>query len=121
MKLWSHEAAQRLVHEDSEDGRRAREILSNRYGNAAILILPLKDGSFAILGIDRQLLEVAEEAPSADTLRRLSTESEKRTRDAVKMLAREPNDREYARHLKGVRHAEDAPKAPRRETVVLDW
>lgn len=79
-KLWSHRAAQGGGAADPIP-RDEQEALSRRYGNGALIVLPLSSGRLAIFGNDRQLVDILEygeltqaglEAISAEAATRLS-------------------------------------------------
>lgn len=78
-KLWSHTVAQNPAETDP----RELEALSRRYGNATLLLLPLRDGSFALFGNDRQLIALYDSLPDAETFRATSLAAEARLHTKV--------------------------------------
>lgn len=91
MKLWSHSLAQQIVHMPSEEGMQARELLTRRYSSAALIVLPLSGGGFAIFDRGSQLLATAEPTDLPKALRQLSKEEEERSsaRRAAEQARRE--------------------------------
>ncbi len=68
-----------------------QEALSRRYGEGALIVLPLKSGRLAIFGSDRQLISIQE--PTADVLfddllRKYSAEGEAAFRERRKRETR---------------------------------
>lgn len=122
-KLWSHRVAQqslakhyhpienRLEANPAADGEPKDgfphpgelEALNGRYGKAALLILPLKEGRFALFGIDRQLICIMDEL-DADEIRAhsLAHSQRKGGRDHVVESLRfgEPSPATLARDLR---------------------
>lgn len=110
-KLWSHKVAQDPAPEPVD-----LEILRKRFGNSIVIILPLSDGTLAVLGADRQPHAILAEAPSLEDLTRLSAELESKLRSRPSVLRAEgkfygePADGVLARDLKRARdRVENAP------------
>jgi hypothetical protein len=53
-KLWSHSIAQQPTAASADE----LDALSRRYSQAAVIVLPLASGNFAVFGNDRQLISI---------------------------------------------------------------
>lgn len=64
-----------------------QEAQSVRYGSGTIIVVPLRSGRFAAFGIDRQLLAISRDAPTAEELRTWSKEGYERVKQAQEALS----------------------------------
>lgn len=115
-KLWSFRVAQAQEPDAAE-----LEVLRKRFTSAIVILLPLSDGRFAILGSDRQLHCILSDAPSAEEWTRIARELEAKSRAlharAEGAFYGEPSDRDLARDLKRA-HAQAQTPEP---VGALDW
>lgn len=116
-KLWSFRIAQAGADAPSVE----REVLRKRFTNSIIILLPLSNSRFAILGADRQLHCIVNDAPSAEEWTRIAEELETKLRERQRIVRAEsafygePSDKALARDLKRGR---SEPLVPAGE---LEW
>jgi hypothetical protein len=125
-KLWSHQVAQNPLGSDPGEV----EALRARFSNSIVILLPLSDGRWAIMGADRQLAEILPEIPSAEELTEWSLKFERSLRAKPSILRAEgafygePSDRDLIRDAKARartdQKAADA-KPSSDPTVPLEW
>ena len=78
------------VKHQSEVRSREREANSRRYGAGVVMLLPLSDGHWAILGPGRQLIGLSPNLPTADALREWSTASQESERSRQHRTINQP-------------------------------
>lgn len=71
-----------------------QEAQSVRYGSGTIIVVPLRSGRFASFGVDRQLLAISKDAPTAEALRAWSKEGYERVKQAQEALSGAPGGRQ---------------------------